>query len=199
MINQKIKRNILPSLQRRIVHCLALKGPQTINEIKKNILLLKLAPHSHYKSTWQAVQWLSKKNLVQKVTVKEYRGRKYPRFWLTDQGIVVALIDGVDSSILLERTREIYPDHGALLYSLEIAPKLNPEVFRIGYSMIKNKGKLELPDLVTILFTQMQAETSTQAFSEVMAILKQYPEQYKSFKAQIEKMSENLDRIKKII
>jgi len=199
MINQKIKRNILPPLQRRIVHCLALEGPQTINKIKENIVHLELARRSHYKATWQAVQSLEEKHLIQKVTVIEYRGKKYPRFWLTDEGIVVAVIDGVDSSILLERTREIYPDHGVLLYSLEIAPKLNPEVFRIGYSMIKNKGKLESSDLDTILFTQMQAETSPQAFSEALAILKRYPEHYKSFKARIEKMSENLDRIKKMI
>lgn len=201
MPKQKMKHYKLPSLQKKVLLCLAKMAPQTINEIKNNIPQLEPAYtfKSHYKPTWMAVKSLIRKNLIHQTTSKEYRARKYPRYWLTDEGVVAAVIEGVDPNDLLKKTRELYPDNQILLYFLEIAPKLNPEVFRIGYSAIKNKGKLEPIDLATIFFTQMQTETHTQAFKEAIKILKRYPKEHKSFKQQIEKLYENLNRIKEII
>lgn len=201
MSRQKTKGYNLPPLQKRIVLCLAKMGPQTINEIKKNIPQLEL-PHTHrchYKPTWLAVKSLNQKGVIHKTGLKEYRGRRYPRFWLTDEGVVVAVIEGIDPSDLLQKTKETYPNNQILLYFLEIAPKLNPQVFRIGYSAIKNKGKLEPVDLATILFTQMQTGTHIQVFKETLQILKRYPKEHNSFKQQVQKLSENLNQIRKII
>jgi len=178
---------------------LAQKGSQTINEIKTNIPLLKLAHVAHYKPTWLAVKSLGQKGLIQKVGAKEYRGRKYPTYWLTDEGVLVALIEGANPETLLKKTKEIFPENQILLYCLEIAPKLNLEVFEIGYLAVKAKGKLEPIDLATILFTQMQTGTSIQTFREAIEILKKYPKQYKSFKERVEQMFENLRRLKETI
>lgn len=201
MSKQKTKDHKLPPLQKRVLLCLAKMGPQTINEIKNNIPQLEPAQtrKSHYKPTWLAVKALGQKDLVHETGLKEYRGRKYPRFWLTDEGIVVAVIEGFDPNYLLEKTKETYPNNQILLYFLEIAPKLNPEVFRIGHSAIKNKGKLEPIDLAAILFTQMQTETHTQIFKETLEILKRYPKQYRLFKEQVGKMSRNLKQLREMI
>lgn len=201
MSKQKTKRYKLPPLQKKVLLCLAKMGPQTINEIKNNIPQLEPAhtSKSHYKPTWMAVKSLIQKNLVHQIALKKYRGRKYPKLWLTDEGVIAAVIEGVDPNGLLKKTRDLYPDNQILLYFLEIAPKLNPEVFRIGYSAIKSKGKLEPIDLATILFTQMQTETHTQVFKQAIEILKRYPKEHKSFRQQIEKLSENLNQIKEII
>ena len=201
MSKQKTKGNKLPSLQKRVVLCLAQKGPQTINEVKTNIphLQYAVARVTHYKPTWLALKSLIQKELVQEVGTKEYRGRKYPTYWLTDEGVLVALIEGANPKTLLKKTKEIFPENQMLLYCLEIAPKLNPEVFGIGYSAVKTKGKLEPIDLATILFTQMQTETPRQAFKEAVEILKKYPKQYKSFKERVEQMFESLKRLKETI
>jgi len=195
MSKRKIKGNKLPPLQKKVVLYLAQNGPKTINEIKTNI-----PPPAHYKPTWLAIKSLTQKGLVQEVGTKEYRGRKYPKHWLTDEGVMHAyIIEGANPETLLKKTRETFPENQILLYCLEIAPKLNPKVFEIGYSAVKTKGKLEPIDLATILLTQMQTETSVQPFWETVEILKNYPKQYKSFKKQIEQMFENLSRLKEDI
>lgn len=201
MSKLKTKGNKLPSLQKRVILCLAQKGLQTINEIKTNIPRLQyaLARATHYKPTWLAIKSLGKKGLVQEIGTKEYRGRKYPTYWLTDEGILVALIEGANPETLLKKTREIFPENHTLLYCIEIIPKLNPRVLEIGYSAVRTKGKLEPIDLATILLTQMQTETSVQTFWEIVEILKKYPKQYNSFKKQIEQMLENLSRLKESI
>ena len=201
MSNRKTKGNKLPPLQRKVVLCLAHKGPQTINEIKTNIPRLEflLTRVCHYKPTWLAVKWLRQKRLVKKVGIKEYRGRKYPRYWLTSEGVMAALIEGANPETLLNKTRKIYPKNEILQYSLEIAPKLNPKVFKIGYSAIRSKGKLEPVDLATILFTQMQTETHIQTFKETIEILRRYPKEFRSFKEQVERMVENINRLKEMI
>ena len=194
MLKRKTRGNKLPPLQKKVVLCLVQNGPQTINEIKTNI-----PPRAHYKPTWLAIKSLGQKGLVQEVGTKEHRGRKYPKHWLTDEGVLAALIEGANPETLLKKTREIFPENQILLYCLEIAPKLNPKVFEIGYSAVKTKGKLEPIDLATILFTQMQTETPIQAFREAVEILKKYPKQYNSFKEQIKQMFDNLSRLKEII
>jgi len=194
MLKRKTRGNKLPPLQKKVVLCLAQNGPQTINEIKTNI-----PPSAHYKPTWFAFKSLGQKGLVQEVGIKEYRGRKYPKHWLTDEGVLVALIEGANPETLLKKTREIFPENQSLLYYLEIAPKLNPKVLEIGYSAVKTKGKLEPIDLATILLTQMQTKTSVQEFWKTVKILKNYPKQHNSFKKQIEQMFKNLSRLKESI
>jgi len=182
-----------------VILCLAKKGLQTINEIKNNIPKLGLAPRSHYKPTWVALESLSQKRLVEKVGVKDYRGRKYPRFWLTDIGVLIALIQGADSNHLLALASQVYPENKILSYFLEIAPKLNPSVFRIGYSALKDKGKLEPLDLITIFVTQMETQIQQKVLAETLEILKRYPKQHKLLKENVDKMLDNLIRVKNIL
>lgn len=200
MTKQKPKGNKLPPLQSKVVLCLAQKGNQTKNEINTNIPLLKLAKKAHYKPTWVAIKSLTKKGLIQEVGTKHRRGQNYPKHWLTEEGIIVALIEGANPETLLNNTREIFPKNRTLLCYLEIASKLNPKIFGIAYSAIKTKGKLEPIDLIAISLTQMQTETTMQTFREILKILKnEHPKLYNSIKSDIEKMSENLNQLKETI
>ena len=191
MSKRKTRSNKLPTLQKRVILCLAQNEPLTINEVKT-----KIPPPAHYKPTWLAIKSLRQKGLVQDVGTKPHRGRDYPTHWLTDEGVLVALLEGANPETLLQKTRDIFPENRALLYYLEIAPKLNQEVLEIGYSAVRTKGKLEPIDLATIMLTQMQTGTSVQAFWEIVESLKKHPEQYNSFKEQIEQMLKNLSQLK---
>lgn len=195
MTEQKPKGNKLPPLQSKVVLCLAQKGKQTKNEINTNIPLLKLAKRAHYKPTWVAIKSLIKKGLIQEVGTKHRRGQNYPKHWLTEEGIFVALIEGANPETLLSKTREIFPKNQTLLYYLEIASKLNPKIFGIAYSAIKTKGKLDPIDLFAISLTQMETETTMETFIETINTLKKYPKQYKLLKEQMEQIKELLNRI----
>jgi|YelNatPaOPRAMG01_1025707.scaffolds.fasta_scaffold68202_2 hypothetical protein len=92
---RKKGNNNLPPLQKRIILCLAEHGPQTINETVNN-----MKPKGHYKPTWIAFKSLKAKGLIQKQGSKTYLGRKYPQFWLTEKGIVSALVNGANPKTL---------------------------------------------------------------------------------------------------
>jgi hypothetical protein len=194
MSNQTNKGIILQPLQRRIVLCLAEEGLQTINEITKSIPRLKLAEACHYKPTWLALKWLREKGLIKEAGIKEYRGRKYPQFWLTDDGAYVALAEGASLNNLLAKAKQIYPDNKNLICYLKIASKLNPEAIRVIYSSISKKGKLEPVDLNTIFFTLLQTEATVQTWVEIIDILREYPEEYVTFKKRMGKIQKKLNK-----
>lgn len=182
----------MPPLQKRIVLNLAKNSPQTINETVRNV-------GSHYKPSWIAFKSLEEKELIKKIGLKAYRGREYPQFWLTDEGVVVAMLEGAVPEVLLKKVNETYPDNEILRYCLEIGPKLNPEVFGIGLSAVRNKGKLEPIDMTTIILTQMQTETSEKTVKEALSILKKYPQELKRLKKQLSETRTDLDQIEKMI
>ena len=143
MSKKNSSSTILPPLQRRVILCLAQEGLQTINEVVKNIPRLELAPASHYKPTWLAIKSLTEKGYIQAIGAKEYRGRQYPLYWLTGNGILLAFMEGTRLTHLLTETQRIYPDNITLACYLEIASKLDPNIFRTAFSALDKKGKIE--------------------------------------------------------
>ena len=175
------KNESLPLLQKKIIIHLAENGPQTINETVSKI-------EHHYKPTWIAFQSLERKGLIKKVNVKLYRGREYPQFWLSEEGIVLAFIEGVFKNALFKKAKEIYPDNKNLHAFLDFASIFNSEVWEIAYYAIRRKGTLEPIDLATIIFTQMNSDVSIEKIKEGLVRLKKYPKVLESFKKYVESL-----------
>lgn len=192
MSKNKRESNTLPPLQRLIVIHLSKTGPQTINETVKKI------KHS-YKPSWIAFTNLEKKGIIRKGKMKEYRNQKYPLFWLTEEGVIAALTEGVSSTDLLEVTKQIYPDKQMLTLALEMAPYLNPNIFKIALTTLKTKGKLEPTDLISIMIMQMQIDTPMTAFIQALQILRSHPKEYEQFKQKITQTRENFSKLSEII
>ena len=192
MLKHKGKGNNLPPLQKRIVLHLAKNGAQTINETVKGL-------KGHYKSSWVAFNALEKKKLIKKADVKTYRNREYPRYWLTQAGIFVALVERADVHSLLERTVKIYPDDKTLQCILEISPIVGLEGFQTALSAIQDKGKLDDSDTTRILFAFAQRHVSIQQFRELIRILKKYPKDYERTKKQISQFRALLDKLVSLI
>ncbi len=188
MSRQLWKGNNLPPLQKKIVLCLAEKGPQTINETVQNI-------KHHYKPTWIAFNSLEKKGLIRKINSKIYRGRQYPQFWLSEEGIILSLVEGASKEALLEKVEAFYPDNRNLHAFLDFASIFNPEIWKIAYYSIKRKGKLEPVDLAMIMVTQMESDANLEKVKEGLTKLKKYPEILESFK----KLVEGLDKVKELV
>ena len=192
MSKQQNKGNSLPPLQKRIILHLAKSDAQTINEAKSGI-------KGHYKSTWTAFDTLEEKKLIKKTNVKIYRNREYPRYWLTQAGVFVALVEGANTRTLLERTIKTYPDDKTLQCILEISPLVGLEGFRIALSAIQDKGKLDDLDAARIILAGAQGDISIQQLKEFIRILRKYPKDYEKTKNQIGQVSTLLAKLVSLI
>jgi hypothetical protein len=191
MSTQKSKGNNLPPLQKRIVLHLAENGAQTINETVKKL-------EGHYKSSWIAFNALEQKGLIKKTDLKIYRNREYPRFWLTQGGVFVALVEGANATNLLQRTLESYPNDKTLQCCLELSPLLGLEGFKITLSAIQDKGKLDDSDMMKIILAHAQKEVSVDQFKKLIKILKRYPKEYYKTKKLLSQFSKTLTELESL-
>jgi hypothetical protein len=182
------KGDNLPSLQKLIVLHLATDEPQTINETVQAI-------SKSYKPSWIAFNRLKEKKLIAKIDVKSYRGRKYPRFWLTDMGIITAIMEGVDSSKLLSQTKAIYPDAEYAHCFLQIMPFFDPVFVKMAYANAKGKGSLSFREIANLILAGAMMPIEVEDGKRIAEILKQYPEQYEKMKAAIELAKTQLGKL----
>lgn len=186
MSKDKAKGDNLPPLQKQIVLNLAENQPQTINETVKAI-------SKSYKASWIAFNSLEKKNLLEKTHVKIYRGRAYPRYWLTGTGIVMALLEGASSDKLLEQTKILYPNVKTLHCFLEVVPYITPEIIEMTVPLTERKKRLEISDLFILAFSTNTMDHKTA--EEFKAKLEKYPELYDEFKTRIQAMINQLNQL----
>jgi len=171
MSKQQIKGNNYPPLQKRIILHLAQSKPQTINKTKKEI-------KGHYKSSWIVFNTLKKRGLIKEVTSKDYLGRKYPQFWLTEQGIFLSLCLGAKPQTVLRRVTEVYPENKALQFIIEVVPILGENAFDILHLAILKGEKIEQEEIAPIFATAMLKGLTPEQIRQFIQVLKKYPEQY---------------------
>jgi len=157
-----------------LIH-LAKEGPKTRNEVAQEL-------GSAYKNILFSFNSLKKKGLIKEIAEKKHRRRIFPKYWLTEEGVVLAFIEGASKDKLFETAKKFYLDDENLLYFIRFASLLNPQVFKIGYDAVKRKGKLEPLDLTTIMLAQAESEVSMEKFKEGLMLLKEYPKLCESFK-----------------
>lgn len=189
MSKSKTKSDNLPSLQKLIVLHLAKNEPQTINETVR-------ALSKSYKPTWTAFNSLENKKLIIKTDIKNYRGQEYPRFWLTDEGMILALLECASSEKLLRQTQILYPEVKIMHCFLEIMPFFDPEVVKMAYSSVKGKGKLEPVEVAQLILSGAAMPMDVETGKKVAATLKKYPQQYEALKIAIQFL---IDQLKQVI
>ena len=140
-----------------------------------------------------------KKGLIKKTDLKIYRNREYPRFWLTQGGIFVALVEGGDATNLLQNTLKSYPNDKTLQCCLELSPLLGLEGFKIALSAIKDKGKLDDSDMMKIFLAHAQKEVSVKQFRKLIEILKRYPKEYYRTKKNLSQINKVLTKLESLI
>jgi hypothetical protein len=188
MSKLKVKGDKLPPLQRLVVLHLAKSEPQTINETVKKI-------SKSYKPTWSAFNSLEKKKLIWKADIKEYRNREYPLFWLTDEGIITAMLEGAKRPLLLEKSERLFPDAKIVHCFLEVIQHMNPMVIQLARNIVKNKGTMDFVDLMTILVSDTTFESDMETMKNIVAVLKKYPEEYEQAKMIIQQMVDKLNQL----
>ena len=185
----KFKSDNLHPLQKLIVLNLAENEPRTINQTVR-------ALSKSYKPAWIAFHSLEKKKLIRKTDVKRYRGREYPRFWLTDEGMIMAMLEGVNPAILLDETKKLFPDRKMVHCFLELVPYMNQIVLRLAYSSVKGGGKLEFKDMATIIISQAGIPMEVENLEKFVAVFRKYPEEYQKLRRLIQIVIDQLKRLK---
>jgi len=182
----------LPPLQKKIILCLAEHGPQTINECVAKI-------KHHYKATWIAFQSLEKKGLIQKIRIKEYRGKQYPQFWLSFEGILLSISEKASEEALRQNIEKHLTEpetKEALLLTMDFADVLGEKFLTRAYSLFINEGKIEPQDLVLamrgIRLNKEQRLRIKKAFEKYPKYYQLFISSWKSLKTQIKEMDEVL-------
>jgi len=184
MLNQKVKYHTLPKLQNRIVLCLAKHGPMNIRETNKKL-------RGEYTSTNRAFHELEKKQFVEKVLTQKYRGRKFSKYWLSDRGLVYAILHGSNLNVLSVYVKNVYPDDDAKAVLIVLAKILGPKAFRYATGLIYEKG-LTAKSVSILIGTgvwyarQFTNEKPKALKRKVEEALKPYPKIY-SFYTQIKR------------
>jgi Tfp pilus assembly ATPase PilU len=177
----------LPPLQKQILLYLAETPPKSKYGVKIGI-------KGHYKSVYDAIDDLIEKKILVEIKKEEYRSQEHSVYWLTSGAVFVALVYGANAKTVLNRTIEIYPDNQMLQCFIELTTCLGTDIYQIGYQAILKKGKLEKSDVSLMLGTGLMKDLSLVAVSEVISLMKKYPEQFSGFK---EQMVEIMEKMKK--
>lgn len=192
MSTQTKEGNILPPLQRLIILHLSKTGPQTMNKTSISI------KHG-YKPSLNAFKSLQQKGLLKKIRTTTYKRREFSEIWLTELGIVAAVVEGALQSDLLTNSKEVYPNNHNLQFFLTMIYAGNPNIARIIFTAFMNKGKLENIDLAMIFVTQMESNNTLEQLSQALQTYRKYPKEYKHLKEQLSNIQKNLSKLTKTI
>ena len=182
------KNDTLPSLQKAIVTYMADNEPKTIRQISKGL-------SKDYSATYTSFKSLEKKKLVSKTTVKRYREQDFDCYWLTDEGMIMALMEGADADKLLAQTKTLNPDAEITHCFLQVIPLFDPVIIRTAYSYVKGKGTLEFAEVAQIILSGTAEAMDIETGKRIATILKQYPEQYAKLKYVVQEMIKTLSQL----
>lgn len=186
------KSKFLSKPEERIILYLIQNEPKTRYETDKAI------PKAHYPSSHAAFKSLEAKGYIKKVSVKTHWGREYPRYWLTELGILEARFDGADQKLVWKKAQENYPENKLFLCILRTAQIIGIEPYNIAYSALLTKGKLEPTDEGAIFVSQLVREQSPEKFIQLCTILEEeFYEVYRQVEENLAHVGINLREILK--
>ena len=191
MSKTKAKSNNLPPLQKSIVSCLAKHGLQTINGT-----MIKLS--GHYKATWTAFKSLEKKGLIEKVNDKhkEYRGRKYPQFWLTERGIASALLHNANPYLLLENIKKAHPNDSEKASLVEVLSQFDPELRKMMLQMVMRESDIGSHGIVALIMLGLGKGLNAEIVnSKMVPVLRKYPREFRFYRQGLRRSYKQLKRL----
>jgi len=189
MSKEKPKYNSLPKLQKKIVLCLAREGPMIIRETNTKI-------KGEYTSTNRAFHELEAKDMITKIDVMPYRGREFPKYWLTIRGLGWALLNNAKALNLKEyalRVSRNDEDRNAIEAYFELRESGGPKAANTFDKFIFLHGKLELTKLLINLLPDMLSINKSET-EKLFETAKKYP-YWKLTEETIRKMMNELKRV----
>ncbi len=176
------------SVEKLILLNLAESAPQTKRKTAKAI-------SKYYKSTWDAFKSLEEKKLIKQAATMTYNGIEYPCYWLTDEGIMMALMEGANPKKLLIITQNLYPEAEITHAFLAMAPSFHPEVVKMACSSAKRKGKIGVAEVILMYLSQSAIAMDAENAKRIATTLKEYPDEYNKLKKAVQMMIDQLSQL----
>jgi hypothetical protein len=173
----------LPSLQKKILLCLAEHGSQTRNGMKQKYL------KSAYKNILYSFKSLLNKGFIREVGKKSW---DYPLYWLTDEGIMLSSLNGANESFLIGNVRKLLPkndetDYLCLFIELCQIPVMR-KFCELSYITSKFEGRVPLNQLSFI----GQLKANSPETKRIMKVFKKYPKAYQLLKNRFEESQKRI-------
>ncbi len=136
----------LGPLQQQILLHLATKGAKNTNETAKEI-------SAHYRSAHAAFHSLEEKEMITRVGKVSCRGQDYDVFWLTERGLLEALLNGADSNLVLKAIKRTFPKHEDAFLFARVASRLPKKVLRIVLSLYPSlSSQVGIQEVLKLVF-----------------------------------------------
>ncbi len=166
MASSEEQRHNLGPLQKQILMCLAAKGPKNISETARE-------NSAHYKSVHTAFYSLENKGMVTRVGKASYRGRGYDLFWLTENGLLMALLNGADSNLVLSTVKRTFPKHDDTILFAQIVSRLPRKILKVISSMYPSISfKVRVQEVLKLV---LMADLSVDDLRRLYDILRESP------------------------
>jgi hypothetical protein len=179
----------LDPLQEQILLHLAMKGPRNMNQTAKEIL-------AHYKPVRTAFHSLEEKEMIARADVVSYGGRAYGVFWLTERGIIRALLNGADSTLVQKVIKEKLPKHEETFLFAKVVSRLPKRVLEIVSSLYPSvSSEIGIWEVLKLVF---MVDLSMDDLRMLYGILKESPFKEKADEA-IRKASAKFEELRKTI
>lgn len=128
---------------------------------------------------------------------KDKRGRRKDLHWLTEKGLVVAILHGANLNLLLNHVRKAYPNNEENALLVELTGVIGKKLLRTAYSVMQtNEVDLQmiLGLVVTTAFSLSKEQTS-KMLSDIDMVLRKYPSYHIMFKSKIKNSVNELKKL----
>jgi hypothetical protein len=107
--------------------------------------------------------------------------------------MIMALLEGADSSKLLEQTKILYPDAEPAHIFLEVIPFFDTEILRIARGYTRNKAKLSFVEVAQVILSGTAQAMEIETGKRIAVTLKKYPKHYDALKIVVQEMIRQLN------
>jgi hypothetical protein len=198
----------LPKHQHKIVMFLAKCRAMNISQTNKKI-------HGQNTSTTRAFHELEKKGLIAKIGAKNYRGRKFPEYWLSRRGLAYAFMNN-ERSKAIETFASLYLKNETIEMYLKMHSVLDKRTLKVQGRGVNNPmsqfdvelffdGELDFEELAWKIIYNIDylGDALLNYFKETEALeifdaIKLPEELCSKFKGKLNGMNEFLDKIGKV-
>jgi|WetSurMetagenome_2_1015567.scaffolds.fasta_scaffold229740_1 hypothetical protein len=189
MSKARNRSNTLPTLQKRILLHLAKNEPRTAHAIMVEF------NRKDYKAIYTSFNALKEKKLICKAKTKIANKKEYEECWLTHEGIITAILEGVNLEKLIVQTTNLYPEDKEAQLFLDLARYIDSEIIEMTNSGVREKGSITFLDIMNLIFLQAPIETDLENAKKLTETLKKYPEAYALLKGAKNTIIEQLNLI----
>jgi hypothetical protein len=187
----KDSNNDLDPLEEQIILRLATAGPKDIDETAKEV-------SAKYEPVYAAFGSLEKKEMVMPAGRLSYRGRDYDTFWLTEKGLLKALLNGVDSSLVLKVVKKTFLKYDDMSLFAQVACRLPERALRIVSSLYPSVSlQVGIQEVLKVLF--MASDLSVDELKTLYDIVRRSPHHRKVVDETIKNAGDKFEQLKKII